>query len=68
MTSAGGLGLSGSMGGMIDTSLDRQMFINADHWLETIKMSRYSQHFKEANLVTAQQVRTARPIVEFDIF
>lgn len=58
MTSAGGLGLTGSMGGMIDTNHDHQVFISADHWLETIKMSRYSQHFKEANLVTAQQVCT----------
>ncbi|EAT37278.1 AAEL010711-PA, partial [Aedes aegypti] len=27
-----------------------------DQWLESIKMSRYSQHFKEAGLVTAQQI------------
>lgn len=32
------------------------IFISTDLWLENIKMSRYSQHFKEANLVTAQQV------------
>ncbi|XP_054091590.1 ephrin type-B receptor 1-B isoform X2 [Zeugodacus cucurbitae] len=32
------------------------IFISTDLWLENIKMSRYSQHFKEANLVTAQQI------------
>lgn len=32
------------------------IFISTDMWLENIKMSRYSQHFKEANLVTAQQI------------
>ncbi|XP_059609673.1 ephrin type-B receptor 1-B isoform X3 [Phlebotomus argentipes] len=31
-------------------------FITTDLWLESIKMSRYSQHFREANLVTAQQI------------
>lgn len=56
MNSAGGIGLTGSMAGIVD-DCDRQVFINADLWLESIKMSRYSQHFKEANLVSAQQVR-----------
>ncbi|XP_054745644.1 ephrin type-A receptor 4a-like [Anastrepha obliqua] len=32
------------------------IFISTDLWLDNIKMSRYSQHFKEANLVTAQQI------------
>ena len=32
------------------------IFINTDQWLESIKMSRYSQHFKESGLLTAQQV------------
>ncbi|XP_067614765.1 ephrin type-B receptor 1-B [Eurosta solidaginis] len=32
------------------------IFISSDLWLENIKMSRYSAHFKEANLVTAPQV------------
>ncbi|GAB0091168.1 ephrin type-B receptor 1-B [Sergentomyia squamirostris] len=31
-------------------------FISTDLWLDSIKMSRYSQHFKEANLVTAHQI------------
>lgn len=56
MNSAGGIGLAGSMAGMIDSSHDRPTFANADMWLDSIKMSRYTQHFKEANLVTAQQV------------
>lgn len=56
MNSAGGIGLAGSMAGMIDSSHDHPIFVNADMWLESIKMSRYSQHFKEANLLTAQQV------------
>lgn len=56
MNSAGGIGLAGSMAGMIDSSHDRPIFVNADMWLDSIKMSRYSQHFKEANLLTAQQV------------
>lgn len=49
------MGLGGSMAGILDAK-DRTVFISADHWLECIKMTRYSQHFKEANLVTAQQV------------
>lgn len=32
------------------------VFVTTDQWLESIKMARYSQHFKEANLLTAQQV------------
>lgn len=49
------MGLGGSLAGIVDAK-DRMSFINADHWLDTIKMTRYSQHFKEANLVSAQQV------------
>ncbi|EAA06487.6 AGAP000489-PA, partial [Anopheles gambiae str. PEST] len=37
-------------------SPDNPIFISTDLWLEGIKMSRYSQHFKEAGLVTAQQL------------
>lgn len=49
------MGLGGSLAGIVDAK-ERTVFINADHWLECIKMTRYSQHFKEANLVSAQQV------------
>ncbi|XP_055922224.1 ephrin type-B receptor 1-B isoform X5 [Eupeodes corollae] len=41
---------------IIDTQRGHNIFISTDLWLESIKMSRYSQHFKEANLVTAQQI------------
>lgn len=53
-----GMSLGGSLGGIIDSSHEHNIFVNADLWLESIKMSRYSQHFKEANLVAAQQVYT----------
>lgn len=52
------MGLGGSMAGIVDAK-ERVVFINADHWLDCIKMTRYSQHFKEANLVSAQQVNFA---------
>lgn len=42
---------------IIDGQRGHNIFISTDMWLENIKMSRYSQHFKEANLVTAQQVK-----------
>lgn len=42
---------------MIEMSHGHNVFISTDMWLESIKMSRYSQHLKEANLVTAQQVK-----------
>ncbi|XP_063705938.1 ephrin type-B receptor 1-B isoform X3 [Culicoides brevitarsis] len=32
------------------------VFITVDLWLESIKMSKYLQHFKEADLVTAHQI------------
>lgn len=32
------------------------LFNTTDQWLSDIKMGRYAQHFKEAGLVTAQQV------------
>lgn len=32
------------------------LFISTELWLESIKMTRYSQHFKDAKLITAQQV------------
>ena len=41
---------------MIEVPRGHNIFISTDMWLESIKMSRYSHHFKEANLVTAQQV------------
>ncbi|XP_017033637.1 ephrin type-B receptor 1-B isoform X4 [Drosophila kikkawai] len=34
----------------------QNVFISTDLWLEHIKMSRYCQHFKEANLNNAQQI------------
>lgn len=34
------------------------LFISTDLWLESIKMTRYSQHFKDTKLVTAQQVKS----------
>lgn len=49
---------SGQLPG-IDTTMGRGAtigFIGTDLWLESIKMGRYSQHFKEAGLDTAQQV------------
>lgn len=64
------MGLGGSMAGIVD-SKDRPIFISADHWLECIKMTRYSQHFKEANLVTAQQVcmkRTHQISIQYENF
>ncbi|XP_055377666.1 ephrin type-B receptor 1-B [Condylostylus longicornis] len=41
---------------IIDSQRSHNIFMSTDSWLESIKMSRYSQHFKEANLVTAQQI------------
>lgn len=41
---------------ILDTQRGHNIFISTDLWLENIKMSRYSQHFREANLVSAQQV------------
>ncbi|BFG06743.1 ephrin type-B receptor 1-B [Drosophila madeirensis] len=41
---------------ILDTQRGQNMFISTDSWLENIKMSRYCQHFKEANLVNAQQI------------
>uniref|UniRef100_A0A336MPK1 CSON003848 protein n=1 Tax=Culicoides sonorensis TaxID=179676 RepID=A0A336MPK1_CULSO len=32
------------------------VFISVDLWLESIKMTKYLQHFKEADLVTAHQI------------
>lgn len=48
---------------MMEVPRGHNVFISTDMWLESIKMSRYSQHFKDANLVTAQQV-----IFKFYIF
>ncbi|XP_030566577.1 ephrin type-B receptor 1-B isoform X1 [Drosophila novamexicana] len=41
---------------ILDTQRGHNIFISTDLWLENIKMSRYSQHFREANLVSAQQI------------
>lgn len=57
--SGGALGMSGLVAStLMDASRGHlAVFVSTDQWLESIKMSRYSQHFKEANLLTAQQVR-----------
>ncbi|XP_065077519.1 ephrin type-B receptor 5 isoform X4 [Ochlerotatus camptorhynchus] len=52
-STVGGLSNTGTMSG---TGSAGAVFISTDQWLESIKMSRYSQHFKEAGLVTAQQI------------
>lgn len=57
LAGSAGISLGGSLGGIVDGSHDLDQFGSAEIWLETIKMSRYAQHFKEANLVSAQQVR-----------
>ncbi|XP_062539675.1 ephrin type-B receptor 5 isoform X4 [Armigeres subalbatus] len=61
--SAAGMGTLGSTvgalsntGTMSGTGTAGAVFISTDQWLESIKMSRYSQHFKEAGLMTAQQI------------
>lgn len=41
---------------LLDGQRGHNIFISTDLWLENIKMSRYSQNFKEADLMTAQQV------------
>lgn len=41
---------------IMDSQRGHNIFISTDMWLDNIKMSRYSQHFKDANLVTAQQI------------
>ncbi|XP_032588810.2 ephrin type-B receptor 1-B isoform X3 [Drosophila mojavensis] len=41
---------------ILDAQRGHNIFISTDLWLENIKMSRYSQHFREANLVSAQQI------------
>lgn len=41
---------------IMDPQRGHNIFISTDMWLESIKMLRYSQHFKEANLVTALQI------------
>lgn len=55
---SGTLGMSGLVAGtLMDVSRAHAVFVSTDQWLESIKMARYSQHFKEASLLTAQQVR-----------
>ncbi|XP_058064448.1 ephrin type-A receptor 3 [Anopheles bellator] len=51
-STVGGLSNTGTMTGVGTPTI----FINTDIWLESIKMARYAQHFKEAGLVTAQQL------------
>ncbi|XP_016037313.3 ephrin type-B receptor 1-B isoform X1 [Drosophila simulans] len=41
---------------ILDGQRGQNIFISTDLWLEHIKMSRYCQHFKEANLINAQQI------------
>uniref|UniRef100_A0A8D8L567 receptor protein-tyrosine kinase n=1 Tax=Culex pipiens TaxID=7175 RepID=A0A8D8L567_CULPI len=55
-STAGGLSNTGTMSGTGGSAGGCGVFISTDLWLESIKMSRYSQHFKEAGLVTAQQI------------
>jgi Eph receptor B1 len=47
-----------SIGGntMLGMHSNNNIFISTDLWLENIKMTKYSQHFKDAGFVTAQQV------------
>ncbi|XP_055618124.1 ephrin type-B receptor 2 isoform X3 [Toxorhynchites rutilus septentrionalis] len=52
-STAGGLSNTGTMSGAGSAG---GVFISTELWLESIKMSRYSQHFQEAGLVTAQQI------------
>lgn len=50
---------SGQQQQVMDSTVGRGAtigFIGTDLWLESIKMGRYSQHFKEAGLESAQQV------------
>lgn len=56
--STGGAGSAcGTGGSMMDNrGCGPTVFTSTDQWLESIKMARYSQHFKEASLLTAQQV------------
>jgi Eph receptor B1 len=50
-----------SIGGntMLGMHSNNNMFISTDLWLENIKMTKYSQHFKDAGFVTAQQVSSS---------
>ncbi|KAH8334838.1 hypothetical protein KR067_006546, partial [Drosophila pandora] len=41
---------------ILDAQRGQNVFISTDLWLEHIKMSRYCQHFKDANLINAQQI------------
>ncbi|KAL5289859.1 EPHA5 family protein [Megaselia abdita] len=45
------------------------LFISTDLWLESIKMTRYSQNFKDTKLVTAQQISrlTAQQLTDMGI-
>lgn len=53
----GGGSACGTGGSMMDgRGGGPTVFVSTDQWLESIKMARYSQHFKEASLLTAQQV------------
>lgn len=40
----------------MESQRPHNVFISVDMWLDSIKMSKYLQHFKEADLVTAHQV------------
>jgi Eph receptor B1 len=54
----GTMASNGSSGGntMLGMHSNNNIFISTDLWLENIKMTKYSQHFKDAGFVTAQQV------------
>lgn len=56
--SGGGGSACGTGGSMMDGrgGGGPTVFVSTEQWLESIKMARYSQHFKEASLLTAQQV------------
>lgn len=46
------------------THQSQSVFISIDLWLESIKMSKYLQHFKEADLITSTQVKLVLEIKE----
>ncbi|XP_043069464.1 ephrin type-B receptor 1-B isoform X3 [Drosophila bipectinata] len=54
---------------ILDAQHAQNVFISTDLWLEYIKMSRYCQHFKEANLINAQQISrlTAQQLTDMGI-
>lgn len=55
-TGGSACGTGGSMMDGRGGSNGPTVFVTTEQWLESIKMARYAQHFKEASLCTAQQV------------